>query len=132
MHTGYVVVHAGEIRQVLASWKGFACVPAVALLDALIECVLDGLPEAERLSTWLHHCEGMTIMEVAIVLSLPEEDVRRHVARGMAMMRDTLWRMELNIPAALLTKGLMSLSRPNLSAKLVDGIGRILKEGVQQ
>ena len=48
------------------------------------------LPEHYRAPIWLHYAEGLSSGEVADVLNIPEETVRKQLSRGLDRLRATL------------------------------------------
>jgi len=51
---------------------------------------LQSLPENYRLPIWLHYMGGMSVSEVAFVLTLPENTARGQIKRGIEQLRQSL------------------------------------------
>lgn len=56
----------------------------------LVQQAVQGLPEHYRTPIWLHYAEGLSPGEVADVLEVPENTVRKQLSRGLDRLREVL------------------------------------------
>jgi len=80
--------------------SAFNATPADARLEAAdqrtrFQCLLDSLPERQRLVLAFHYLEGMPVAEIAVVIDAPVGSVKAWLKRG----RDTL-RARFDTPSA--------------------------------
>jgi RNA polymerase sigma factor (sigma-70 family) len=54
---------------------------------ARVRRAVDELPEHYRAPVWLHYGEGLSPAEVAVVLDLPKDTVRKQLSRGIEQLR---------------------------------------------
>ena len=96
---------------------------------ALVTWLVDRLPEAYRLPLWLHCAEGLSIGDVAIVLSLSERKVRARIVRGIAVLQDHLLQIGLRLPRGSLLGGLSAAAPAECApTRLVARIGGLVRE----
>jgi RNA polymerase sigma-70 factor (ECF subfamily) len=78
---------ARQERAATGASRGFSESEVDPEIAARVRQAVDDLPEHYRAPVWLHYGEGLSPAEVAVVLDLPGDTVRKQLSRGIERLR---------------------------------------------